>query len=518
MKLCAAPALVSLAALLAAAPALAQAPADGWVVWQSNRQDSQNEIYLAAADGSGVTRLTTTGAQRPRFAPDGRWISFQGFGSDENTGYVMRPDGSGRKKICDGLPRFWLHDNTGLVCEHGDDFDLYDPDTGASTVLFRRSDFGAFGTDNQFSPGGVTHDNRYLVVGTDLYRPGHKGDNGVFQANFAAVILDLAAPERIYFFGSGCWPFTPPAGTLVYHICGDCPTHPDIYRMDLADLMTRSSYAAEKAADDADWGHEYNPDISNDNRWLAYMASTGCHSGYTCDYEIFLHRLGAGTTQRVRVTNEPRFDGYPSIHIGELWRDGESWLALVPGMLTLETADTARIEVRNAGSGSLGAVTTTVSYEGSSTGWLAVTPTGAGNSQELALTVDRLALAPGVAEHRATIEVTASNAANGPLSCPVTLRLAGTGPGGDGGPGGADASPVPSAPSGGGCSVGRAVGPTAGPSVLLLLGCVLLLRRQVRRVTSIINAPKISTRASDTGGIVDPAPARSQSQPPASSA
>ena len=24
------------------------------------------------------------------------------------------------------------------------------------------------------------------------------------------------------------------------------------------------------------------------------MTSTGCHDGYGCDYEIFLHRVGAG--------------------------------------------------------------------------------------------------------------------------------------------------------------------------------------------------------------------------------
>jgi MYXO-CTERM domain-containing protein len=295
----------------------AQAPADGWVAWQSNRQDGRVEIYIAHADGTEVRRLTYKGGQRPRFSPDGGWISFQGFGSDDRSAFVIRPDGGGLKKIFDGPPLFWKHDGAGLVCEKGTDYHLVDPDGGGDQLLFKKSDFPRV-AGSTLLPGGLTHDGRYLVAGTDLYRPGFKGDNGTFKASFAAVVLDLSHRDRVYFLGAGCWPFTPPAGTLVYHICGDCPTKPDIYRMDLGDLATRASYAPEKAHPDADWGHEYNPDISNDNKWLAYMASTGCHSGYTCDYEIFLHRLGAGTDQRVRVTEEPHFDGYPSIHIGPL--------------------------------------------------------------------------------------------------------------------------------------------------------------------------------------------------------
>ena len=34
---------------------------DGYVIWQSNRQDSRFEVYRARADGSSVTRLTKSG-------------------------------------------------------------------------------------------------------------------------------------------------------------------------------------------------------------------------------------------------------------------------------------------------------------------------------------------------------------------------------------------------------------------------------------------------------------------------
>lgn len=86
--------------------------------------------------------------------------------------------------------------------------------------------------------------------------------------------------------------------------------------MSLVDLMTRSSYDLEVSHPDSDWGHEYNPHISNDGNWIVYMASTGCHSGEYCDYEIFVHRLGAPSDQRNRVTHHPALDAYPDLFVG----------------------------------------------------------------------------------------------------------------------------------------------------------------------------------------------------------
>ncbi len=309
--------------LLAAPPAQAEIPQQGWVIWQSTRQDGRLEIYLGNVDGSTPTRLTHEGGMYPLWSPDGRWISF----SDEvgSVARLMRRDGSEKKEIFSGKPHFWLHDNSGLVCEADDNFYLVDPDTGDSRLLFQRSHFPQF-TGHSFLvwPGStaITHDNRYLVTGTDLYRYGYTGENGSFTAGFAAAIVDLQQPDRTFFFGSGCGPVTPPSGSLVYHVCGECPTSPDIYRMDLADLHTRSSYAPEKADEDPNWGHEYTPRISKDGQWVVYQASNGCHASFTCDYEIFIHRLGASVTERTRVTQEPTFDGHPDLYVGELWVPG----------------------------------------------------------------------------------------------------------------------------------------------------------------------------------------------------
>jgi hypothetical protein len=465
---------------LRSAPGAAEIPHPGWVVWQSNRADARTEIYLCSADGSNLKRLTTTGATHPSWAPDGRWISF----TDEVGGtYVMRPDGSQRKKLFEGEPLFWLHDNSGLVGLKGGSFYLLDPDLDQSTLLYAQDDFVQL-RGRSFFANGITHDNRYLLAGTDLYRDGHTGDNGSFEAGFAAVVLDLQHKDKVYFFGSGCWPFTPPAGPYVYHVCGDCPTKPDIYRLDLADLMTRSSYETEEAHENADWGHEYNPRISNDNQWMTYMASTGCHAGDTCDYEIFIHRLGAGSQERTRVTTDPYFDGYPDLFVGELWQpESKPQLLLTPAWLTFfQTADqpplSQKITVKNNGGGQLGTLTTEVLYAGAEKDWLDLQLEQGKSPVTLQVTLRKTALPEG--EHRATITVVAGNVQNSPQSAEVIFQVKTPASGNDGGPWNTDQG----GSSGDGCAlVYPAVSAERGSWSLVLLGgpMWMLLWQQRRR-------------------------------------
>ncbi len=478
--------------------ASAEPPAETWVAWQSTREEGRTEIYLSKADGSGRRRLTHKGGQRSRFAADGRWISFQGTHGDESKGFVMRPDGSGRKEICAGFPRFWIHDNTGLVCQVGQDFLLVDPDTGASQVLFRQHDFSAIG-NHMFQPNGITHDGRYLVAGTDLYRPGYSGTNGTFKASFAAVVLDLEHKDRVFYLGYGCWPFTPPAGERIYHICGNCPTKPDIYRMNIADLATRASYEPEKAHADADWGHEYNPDISNDNRWVAYMASTGCHSGYSCDYEIFLHELGTDVKTRYRVTHDTHFDGYPTVHRGKLWRGGETpQLVMIPNRLRLNVAAgktlVRTITLRNAAGGTLAPITAEPSRGDLG---IALRVLGAGNAQTIEVTVDPKDVVAG--DYAVDIAIASAGAINTPQTLPIVLHVTCVDdggicpPGGDGHPSPQDDAGAPplrdegtspmedqgASHSGGGCAVGDARADWNG--ALWVLGFLFCLVANARR-------------------------------------
>ena len=291
-------------------------PAEGWIVFESYREAGRPEIYRMRADGSEVVRLTTEGGKMPRWSPDGSWVVYE----DLTTTYArrMRPDGSANEPLFEGLPAFWMPDGSGMVCAQGASYYVVDPLSREPHLLFAQNEFQKLG-NKVLQPGGISADGRYMVAGTDRYRDGFVGDNGSFKASWAAIVLDLEDKTKLYYFGGGCAPRTAPAGEWIYHVCGDCPTKPDIYRMKLSDLASRESYAPLVAYPDADWGHEYFPKISNDNQWLVYGASTGCHDQAICDYEIFIHRLGAPKDQRHRLTAHPSNDRSPDLFVGPLW-------------------------------------------------------------------------------------------------------------------------------------------------------------------------------------------------------
>jgi Tol biopolymer transport system component len=309
-------ALVPLIVAVSHSPARADAPAAGWVVWSSDREDGRHEVYIKEAnsgEAGRVRRLSFEGGMYPAWSPDGRWIAY--YSVHDFATHVVRRDGSGEKVACKGVIRFWMHDNSGLVCGHEDTYYLADPETGDSQQIFAKGDFAQV-ADKDLRPYGITNDGRWLVAATDRYRTTYTGDNGSFMAPWwAAVALDLQDKSKLYYIGYGCEPTTPPEGPLVYHVCGDCPTEPDIYKMDLNDLFSRGSYSPEIALPDENWGHEYFPRVSNDNRWLVYGASTGCQDHLLCDYEIFTHRLGAGNTSRTRITFNEANDQWPSLHV-----------------------------------------------------------------------------------------------------------------------------------------------------------------------------------------------------------
>jgi MYXO-CTERM domain-containing protein len=94
-----------------------------------------------------------------------------------------------------------------------------------------------------------------------------------------------------------------------------------------------------------------------------YMASTGCHQGSDCDYDIWLHEIGAGSDNRVRIIESPGFDGYPQLHVGAMWQPSAeprllvtpsrvTFLATTGGALTPQT-----LAIKNDGAGTLGAAT-----------------------------------------------------------------------------------------------------------------------------------------------------------------
>ena len=62
------------------------------ILFASHRDhpDNYRDIYVMRPDGSGVKRLTHAGAETPAWSPDGRYIVFSYGGL-----FVMRADGSG---------------------------------------------------------------------------------------------------------------------------------------------------------------------------------------------------------------------------------------------------------------------------------------------------------------------------------------------------------------------------------------------------------------------------------------
>jgi hypothetical protein len=171
---------------------------------------------------------------------------------------------------------------------------------------------------------------------------------------------------------------------------------------------------------DADWGHEYNPSVSNDNRWIVYMASAGCHQGADCDYDIWLHQLGADPSERSRVTEDPSFDGYPQMYVGPLWQPvSQPRLLLTPGYLTFYASADAlpaaqTVKVKNTGGGTLGPAVVTPDP---SAPWLDVALDGTG---AIIFSLNGDAITQGT--QRATVTVTVDGALGSPFSVPVTLN------------------------------------------------------------------------------------------------
>jgi TolB protein len=75
---------------------------DGKIVFTSNR-DGNQEVYVAAADGSSVVRLTNDKAydDQPALSPDGKVVVFVSNRDGNNELYVVGADGTGLRRVTD---------------------------------------------------------------------------------------------------------------------------------------------------------------------------------------------------------------------------------------------------------------------------------------------------------------------------------------------------------------------------------------------------------------------------------
>lgn len=306
---------------------------DGWIVWHrgDRREDARREIWLMKADGTLPSSLTNDGGRQPSWSPGGRWIAYHHYRDD--SGHVVRPDGSDDRRICTGRPVFWLDDSQ-VVCENGATYRRVDALTGIERLLLRTTDLPAL-EGRYLKLGGVTSDLRYAIGASNRYRRRYKGANGSFKAYHAAVVIDLEEPSRVFAVGAGCEPTLSPSGDTIFHVRADGPHKPDIYSVALEDVLRSDyvairdslSYAPRAAYPDDDWGHEYFPRVSagDDGAWITYSATTLqidrseiCHDHELCGYQIFAHRLAGPAGNRIQLTDNQDVNAWAHLWVGEL--------------------------------------------------------------------------------------------------------------------------------------------------------------------------------------------------------
>ncbi len=95
------------------------------IVFASGRADSDGDIYIMNADGTGQKRLTTSSSNdvTPEFSPNGRKIVFRSNRDGDQEIYTMNIDGTGTQKltnnaVIDYTPN-WSPDGTKIVFAKG---------------------------------------------------------------------------------------------------------------------------------------------------------------------------------------------------------------------------------------------------------------------------------------------------------------------------------------------------------------------------------------------------------------
>ena len=109
---------------LAIAPTAAHASfagRNGKIVFHTNRDAGNYEIYMMNADGSSPTRLTTAAGNdlTPKWSPDGTKIAFVSIRDGNYEIYTMNADGSNQTRITNNpaqdVQPAWSPDGTQLV-------------------------------------------------------------------------------------------------------------------------------------------------------------------------------------------------------------------------------------------------------------------------------------------------------------------------------------------------------------------------------------------------------------------
>src|SRR5882724_617030 len=156
------------------------------LIFASNR-DGSMQIYLMNGDGSGVTRLTYSGANDdfPRWSPNGTKILFQSDRDHPDTGYmdiyVMNSDGSGVTRLTndpndDGMAS-WSPDGSKIVFQsmrNGVNYQVYSMNADGSNQANLSNSASSDGEPSS-SPDGTK-----IVFATDR---DHTGFDSIYVMN-----------------------------------------------------------------------------------------------------------------------------------------------------------------------------------------------------------------------------------------------------------------------------------------------------------------------------------------------
>lgn len=194
-------------------------PDGSQIVFQSDRNDDDSEIYIMNADGTGIKRLTNSPGpdQTPVWSPDGSRIVFQSFRDGNAELYSMTPEGDNLVNLTnhhseDSHPKF-SHDGLKIIFDSDreslqSNWEIYEMNLDG-TSLDRKTDYENWDTYASISPDGSKILWRRVTGSTDLDSP---------ERNSEIFIMDRNGTDAINISNNPAfdgWPSWSPDGDLI---------------------------------------------------------------------------------------------------------------------------------------------------------------------------------------------------------------------------------------------------------------------------------------------------------------